>query len=214
MEIFIRILFIAVGFLSGSIMFCRIIPKRVKHEDICEISDDCNPGAFNVFKHFGKGLGILCLILDLLKGFIPVFLASMLTNTNNFCFCIIMIAPVLGHAIGLFDRFHGGKCISVSFGVTAGVLPVTWIAFAVLALLYILFSALIKIKPNRVRSIVVFVLFAIIAGVACGVLNHKNVAIACALIAVIAVIKHLKVNTKFKRDEILKHEEEERTLND
>lgn len=208
MNIFKWIMLILCGFLSGSVMFCKIIPKRLKRIDICRISDDHNPGAFNVFKHCGKGLGILCLILDILKGFIPVFLASMLMNTGSFFFTLVIIAPVFGHAIGLFNDFQGGKCIAVSFGVTAGVIPATWIPFAVLAVLYILFSTLIKIKPNRVRSIVVYVLFGIISGVTCGVLGFTTVAVGCGLIALTAIIKHSKFIAEFENKKFSDYEEE------
>lgn len=208
MEILYWVLLIIGGFLLGGVMFCELIPKKFLHKDICEISVDNNPGAFNVFKHCGKEIGLPCLLLDILKGFIPVFIASLLMETNNIAFSFVMIAPALGHAIGLFNNFKGGKCIAVSFGVMAGALPVTWIAFAVLATLYILFSTLIKIKPNRVRSIVVYVLFGIITGVTCGVLKFSTVAIGCALISLIVIIKHLRVITEFETEKYSDYEEE------
>ena len=95
MNALIWLLLIVGGFLSGSLMFCKIIPKLFQHKDICEISDDHNPGAFNVFRHCGKKVGIVCLLLDVLKGFVPVLLASMLMETNGALFTLVMIMPVL-----------------------------------------------------------------------------------------------------------------------
>ncbi len=66
-------LFIIFGYLSGSILFARLIPKFFCHIDVCEISEDHNPGTFNVFRHVGVGLGILVILLELAKGFVPVF---------------------------------------------------------------------------------------------------------------------------------------------
>ena len=50
-------LHIVAGYLLGSIMFCRWIPKLVLHKDVCALSDDHNPGAANVFQHCGVPRG-------------------------------------------------------------------------------------------------------------------------------------------------------------
>ena len=78
MEILYWTLLIVGGFLLGSMMFSQWIPKLLAGKDICKESVDNNPGAFNAFKHSGKKIGTLCLALDLLKGFVPVLLASLL----------------------------------------------------------------------------------------------------------------------------------------
>lgn len=176
----------------GSIMFCRTIPALLTRKDICAISDDHNPGAFNAFKHFGKGVGAICLALDLLKGFLPVFIASLLLDKSNPQLALVMVAPVLGHAVGTFNRFRGGKCIATSFGVMLGILPVTFIGLTVLAVLYVLFSTLIKINPNRTRSIITFALYGVVCAVTLGVLGLYNVATGCVAIAIIAIVKHVK----------------------
>ena len=100
MEILYWILFIFGGFFLASIMFCELIPKIILHKSIYEISVDNNPGAFNAFKHCGLKVGIPCLLLDVMKGFIPVLLASLLMNANNIAFSFVLIAPVFGHAVG------------------------------------------------------------------------------------------------------------------
>lgn len=46
-------LHIVAGYLMGSIMFCRWIPRRMLHKDVCALSDDHNPGAANVFQYCG-----------------------------------------------------------------------------------------------------------------------------------------------------------------
>ncbi|MGN1104164.1 MAG: glycerol-3-phosphate acyltransferase [Candidatus Coproplasma sp.] len=172
-------------------MFCKTIPALLTHKDICEISNDKNPGAFNAFRHFGKGIGSVCLALDILKGFLPVFLACMLLERNSALLALVMIAPVLGHAVGMFNHFHGGKCIATSFGVMLGILPVTWVGLALLAVLYILFSTLIKINPNRIRSIITFALFGIASAIICCLMQMYNVGFGCLVIAIIAIVKHV-----------------------
>ena len=90
------ILLIILSFLSGSIMYSYLIPKLVKGIDIRKISDDMNPGSGNVIKYCGIPLGILCIILDLFKAFIPVFISINYFYTSNIAIIFIAISPILG----------------------------------------------------------------------------------------------------------------------
>ena len=191
MEILYWMLLIIGGFLFGSVMFCEIIPKKVLQKDIYNISIDNNPGAFNVFKHCGKKIGILCLLLDVLKGFVPVLLASLLMDANNIVFSFVMVAPALGHVLGLFNNFHGGKGIATSFGIMFGLIPVTWIGIVTLAALFIMFSTVIKIKNASIRSVVVYAIFAILTCTVLGILGMIFVAIGCMFVAILPIVKFL-----------------------
>ncbi len=196
--ILIWICFIIGGFLLGSILFSKIIPQITIGKNICELGSDGNPGAANVFMKCGKGLGAICLAADMMKGFLPVFSACLLLDCKNYLFTLVMLSPVLGHALGIFNKFHGGKCISTSFGVLIGILPITRVGF-LLATLYIIFSTLIKIKPNSRRSIISFGLFGISALIILIYKNLYNIALGCAIISTIAIIKHLPVFTRIEK---------------
>lgn len=172
-------------------MFCKIIPEIVARKDICELSDDGNPGAFNAFKHCGVKVGIPCLLMDVLKGFVPVLLAGLFLDTRSYLFALVIVAPVLGHAVGAFNKFRGGKCIAVSFGVMLGLLPVTWVGITVLAVLYIFFSTAVKINPNTKRSIIVYSLFAVISGTVLFATGLAPAALGCIAVAVITAVKHI-----------------------
>ena len=88
---FIALILILISFLSGSTMYSYIIPKLLKGVDITEISDDKNPDAGNVIKHCGIISGLLCIILDLFKAFIPVFISIKYFNISNITLVIIAI---------------------------------------------------------------------------------------------------------------------------
>ena len=181
-------LHIVAGYLLGSIMFCRWIPKLVLHKDVCALSDDHNPGAANVFQHCGVPAGLLCLFFDLSKGFLPVYLAA---HT-----AAVMMAPVLGHATAPFDHFSGGKCIATAFGVLLALVPMPTVLF--LAVPYIFFSVVWVIKPNRVRSIVAFAVFAAAACTYYTLTGLRSVGMGCGLIAGVAIVRHLD-REKFRR---------------
>ena len=183
--------FILVGFLLGSIMFSKVLPKIILKKDIESISSDRNPGAANVFINCGIPLGFACLSLDILKGFLPVFFAMRILNYKYLPFALVITAPVLGHAISIFNGFKGGKCISTSFGVTLALLPQCKIVLA-LAVIYIFFSIIVKIKSTRYRSIVTFTVFGFISFIYLIYLKMFSFAAGCLAISVIAVLKHTK----------------------
>lgn len=188
-EVFVWLLYIVIGFLSGSILFCKIIPQYVLKIDICAISKDHNPGAANVFINCGIFWGMICLGLDILKGYIPILLALHHLNPDNTLFALVMAAPVLGHAIAPFNHFQGGKCISTSFGEMLALYTVNRIG-VLLALVYILFSTIIRINPNRLRSMVAFGVFGMLSAVILTYRNQYSIAVGCVLVSLIAFAKH------------------------
>ncbi len=200
-----HILFTLFGFLSGSILFSQLIPKLVLKKDICEIGEDGNPGAANVFMKCGVPMGIACVLLDIFKGTLPVLLACFFVDTKSFLFAPVIIAPVLGHALGVFNKGRGGKCIATSFGVLIGLFPITFIGF-LLALFYILFSTVLKISPNSRRSIITFGLFGTGALIILLLRGLYSVALGCVLLSVVAIVKHLP---RFSNKKTIAEEKEE-----
>ena len=111
------IFYIGAGYLSGSILFAPVAARLFGKDEMIENSEDKNPGAFNAFHYGGFLCGLVALIGDILKGFIPVFLYFQ----DNFGMiwlpaALVLAAPVLGHAFPVFAHFQGGKGIAVSFG--------------------------------------------------------------------------------------------------
>ena len=179
------------GFVSGSVMFSRIIPLAILKKDVCRNSKDGNPGAANVFKNCGIAVGMLCLLLDMAKGFFPVFLAEKMIDTDSIIFSIIMTAPVMGHAIAPFNRFRGGKCIATSFGVLVALAVKDAMGLILLAVIYILFSTVVKISPNRRRSIVAFAIFAVCSAVLYVYKKKYSFAFGCLAISLTAIERHI-----------------------
>ncbi len=148
------------GYLSGSIRFAYLLPLWFKKIDITELSEDGNPGAYNAFKYAGVPIGILVIILELAKGFIPLRLAYMFLDPNDIRFALVIIAPILGHSYPLGNFLKGGKAIAVTFGVFLGLYPeLTPLTY--LVVMYLLTSLVIVINPHWVRSVICFFLVAL-----------------------------------------------------
>lgn len=126
--------FALAGFLSGSLMF-SVWLVRLRGRDVREFGDR-NPGAVNAFKACGPGVGIPALVLDFLKGAVPVWLASHVSGVSGYWLVPMALAPVLGHAFSPWLRFRGGKAVAVTFGVWAGL--TLWEGPTVLGLLFVL----------------------------------------------------------------------------
>ncbi len=179
------------GYLFGSVMFARDVPRLFGYGDIAAKSDDGNPGAANVFKQCGVSMGLLCLFLDMLKGFAPVYIAYRLFGISSVRFSLVMFAPVFGHACSVLNHFRGGKCIATVFGVLIGCLPATHVGF-ILAGLYIFFSVVVKINPHRIRSILTFAMFLVVSLPLLLYAKKFSVALGVTLISGTAILKHMK----------------------
>jgi len=91
--LWITILWAIIGFLSGSLMFSYWIGRRVLHRDIREVGDG-NPGATNLIKAGSIPLGIFALLLDALKGALPVAMAKYVLGLTGVPLVIVALAPI------------------------------------------------------------------------------------------------------------------------
>lgn len=141
-------------------MFAPFWGRVLRHKDILEGTKDQNPGTANAFMEGGFLCGVLTLLGDLAKGFLPVFCCVWLTARQRIYLPIglafVMTAPVIGHAFPIYHRFQGGKGIAVSFGSLLGLFPDLRPALT-LAAFFILFSLVIRISPHYYRTIMTYV---------------------------------------------------------
>ena len=129
---------IAAGYLAGSIPFGLIVAKLFAGKDVRQ-SGSGNIGATNVARVVGKKLGVLTLILDAAKGFIPVFIASRIAlppDTNReIVEGLVALAALLGHCFPIWLKLRGGKGVATGLGVLLAHRPdvaaVGLVAFAI-----------------------------------------------------------------------------------
>ncbi|MFZ4115144.1 MAG: glycerol-3-phosphate 1-O-acyltransferase PlsY [Chthoniobacterales bacterium] len=87
-----------------------------------------NIGATNVMRLLGKKWGYTVFVIDFLKGWLPVFLATLwsdavTTSPHSAPGAIAALAALLGHSFPIWLRFRGGKGISTSAGIIVGMFP-------------------------------------------------------------------------------------------
>ena len=130
------LLSIPIAYLLGSIPFGYLLVKIFRHEDI-RATGSGNIGATNVARSGAKGLGVLTLILDCLKGAIAVILAFIIakhvrtfhlsvaldsSQAYNLA-CAAAVAAVLGHVFPIWLGFRGGKGVATALGVFLALSP-------------------------------------------------------------------------------------------
>jgi glycerol-3-phosphate acyltransferase PlsY len=95
-----------------------------------------NLGATNVYRTLGPPLGILTLVLDILKGALPVWLlpnqafAQTFPGGHEWCAVVAGLAAVAGHVFTLFAGFKGGKGVATTAGVLIALSPQAFGVFA------------------------------------------------------------------------------------
>lgn len=181
------ILFTILGYLSGSILYAFWLPKLICGENIIEESSDGNPGTANVYKNCGIFIGTLVLICELMKGFLPVYLAGKMAAVKSLLFTPVLVAPVLGHAFPFLHTKKGGKAIAVSFGVLLGIFPI-WQPAVILAAVYISFSLILIINPHLFRSVFTFLVFAVLNYMTCPI---PSIRLGGMILSGIVIRKHL-----------------------
>jgi acyl-phosphate glycerol 3-phosphate acyltransferase len=87
------------GYLLGGVLFAVLLGRLGRH-DVRAVGDR-NPGAVNAFKAAGPVAGAAALLLDFLKGAVPVGLARWVFGVEGWWLVPVALAPVLGHAFAL-----------------------------------------------------------------------------------------------------------------
>lgn len=115
---------LGLAFLSGAMPYGLLL-CRARGVDIREVGSG-NIGATNVARALGKRWGLFALVLDLLKGLVPVLLVQRLLAGHPALDLIqagVMTAAVMGHMFTPFLSFRGGKGVASGLGVILAVSP-------------------------------------------------------------------------------------------
>ena len=119
-------MFIIAAYLFGAFPTAYVIHRIRKGDDIRKYGSG-NVGGTNVARTLGTGYGVLTIIVDVVKGFIPILVLYFIypyiypQDKNLILLSIVSIAVILGHDFPVYIKFKGGKGIAASLGVVIGV---------------------------------------------------------------------------------------------
>ncbi|MBI1922176.1 MAG: glycerol-3-phosphate acyltransferase [Geobacter sp.] len=149
-----------------------------------------NIGATNVYRTVGRKLGVITLVLDCLKGLVPVLAAQHLGLPEAWI-AGVGLAAFLGHVYTVFLKFKGGKGVATALGVFLGISPL-----AVLCVLILFFLIVWKWRYISLGSITAAAAFPIFTAA----LDRRPLIVAMTvIIAALVIFKH-RENIRRLRD--------------
>ena len=123
MEFLYPLLATVAAYLIGSLSFAVIVSKAFGLADPRTFGSK-NPGATNVLRSGSKVAAIITLVLDALKGYVPVLLVKLFGAQYGMLdgtLALIAFAAFIGHVYPVFFKFKGGKGVATAAGVIFGV---------------------------------------------------------------------------------------------
>ena len=118
------------AYLVGSLSFAVIVSRAMGLADPRSYGSG-NPGATNVLRTGKRSAAVLTLVLDALKGYLPVFAALLLAPRLGWgtgTVAAVGLAAFLGHLWPLFFGFKGGKGVATAAGVLMAFNPLLGLA--------------------------------------------------------------------------------------
>jgi len=179
-------IYFAAAFLSGSIPFSWILGK-LRGVDIRKCGSG-NTGATNLFRVCGKGSGLAGLLLDTMKGALPVLIAKygisgFLPHSSEWALAVTSILAVLGHVYSPWLGFKGGKGVATTLGVLLVLSPMTVAVGAAVFVLVLSLSRYISLGSVMAAVAVIPCVFIFEPG-------EFPVQIIISLAAILILVRH------------------------
>ena len=154
--IFYKVLIVVMSYLLGAVPVGYLIYKIKNGGDIRNEGSG-NVGGTNVTRTAGAVAGTITIVLDAIKGFIPVLALYYLFPKDLILLVFVGVAAVLGHDFPVYLKFKGGKGISTSFGVIIGLCSFpfngTSVWLRILPIFIIFFAWCIVFLASRIVSL-------------------------------------------------------------
>lgn len=119
------------AYLFGSMPTAVLVARRVAGIDIMQVGSG-NPGASNVFRALGPRWAITTFVVDVFKGYMPVWLVSKFSQdliiqgfapSETAVMAWVALSAFVGHVRSPFLHFRGGKGASTGLGAMFAMAP-------------------------------------------------------------------------------------------
>lgn len=165
-----------IGSLSSAIILCKLAGLPDPRSQ-----GSGNPGATNVLRFGGKKLAVAVLIIDVLKGVLPVVIARSL-DLDITWLAATAFAAFLGHLYPVFFGFKGGKGVATALGGFLALSP----ALAGI----VLFSWLIVFLLTRISSLSAIIASALAPVYSLWLIDSVNARWIILVMAIMLLLRH------------------------
>ena len=145
-----------------------------------------NSGATNAYRNLGAVYGIMTLVIDALKGYLPLLVANKMGVSDKYIVVIGLIA-LLGHSFSCFLNFKGGKGVATSLGVFLFLAPKA-IGIATLGFLIVVFFTR-YVSLSSITAAIILPIMTMILPAKDGV-DKFTLSILSVFIGVFVIYKH------------------------
>lgn len=179
------ILLSLLAYFAGSIPSGVWIGKTFKGIDIRTVGSK-NSGATNAYRNLGAVYGLMTLVIDALKGYLPLLISSKMGVSESYIVVIGLIA-ILGHSFSCFLNFKGGKGVATSLGVFLFLAPKA-IGIATLGFLIVVFFTR-YVSLSSITAAIILPIMTMILPAKDGV-DKFTLSILSVFIGVFVIYKH------------------------
>jgi glycerol-3-phosphate acyltransferase PlsY len=182
------LLAVVAAYLVGSLSFAVIVSRLMGLNDPRTYGSG-NPGATNVLRSGNKAAAALTLLLDAIKGWLPVWAVAQwgaAWGIEN-ALALVALAAFVGHVWPVFFRFQGGKGVATAAGVLIGIQP--WLGLATCA------TWIIVVYFSRMSSLgaicsAVFAPFFYVLGIGVAWPSRPGLGLAIAAMGAVLLYRH------------------------
>ena len=167
-----------ISYLIGSIPFGLILTRLFGAGDLRSIGSG-NIGATNVLRTGRKGLAIATLVLDALKGALPVWIAWSFFGPDMAI--VAGLGAIIGHCFPIWLKFRGGKGVATAAGVILTLTPLAGLLALLVFIVIVTLTRYVSLGS---------VLAAVAASPISYLLGHVQAAELYVVVALIIVLKH------------------------
>ncbi|PZP91979.1 MAG: glycerol-3-phosphate acyltransferase [Variovorax paradoxus] len=177
------------AYLLGSLSFAVIVSRVMGLSDPRSYGSK-NPGATNVLRSGSKPAAIATLLLDALKGWLPVALVvwhGERVGLQEGTVALVGLAAFLGHLYPVFFRLQGGKGVATALGVLFGV---DWVLGLAVALTWLIIAFFFRYSSLASLVAAVFAPVYYLFGNGLAWYADKRIALALGVMALLLFWRH------------------------
>ena len=173
---------IVISYLIGSFPTGYLMGRLVYGINLFEHGSK-NVGATNALRVLGKKAGLAVLLIDALKGAIPVLVVTYATQLDYEWSLAVGISSIFGHTFSPFIKFKGGKGVATSAGTFLALVPQAFGTSFATFVCVVLLTKFVSLGS---------ILASIVLPIACAFLYPSKPALwqACTVLAIFITYKH------------------------
>lgn len=152
------LLFLFASYLLGAVPTSYLVGRAARGIDLRDHGSG-NLGATNAFRVLGWQLALPVLLVDVFKGWFPVFVFGYWTADGWAWPLAYGIAAVIGHAFSVYVQFRGGKGVATGAGVFLALAPIATLTGFTVWLLLVLTTRIVSLASIIAAPVVAITVY-------------------------------------------------------